>query len=146
MFRILILSMLLTFQAFAGYAQAAPGKIEVETRFNLSLPPIKDSCKKLAARAEKEFKKSWQYGFDAPSDPTQIDLEQEETRLEREKKDGVHHASYLAPVGSDVIFLSRRQATGSDASLFVDCKKDQAFVSLRGGVVDLIRWFGPFQL
>lgn len=52
----------------------------------------------------------------------------------------------LAPLGSHPAGIGRAQLDGTYRSLFVDCETRQAYVSKRGGVVDVTYWFGPFGL
>lgn len=50
----------------------------------------------------------------------------------------------LAPIGSHPAGPSSQQMDGTWRTLFVDCEKHQAYVSKRGGVIDITYWYGPY--
>ena len=52
----------------------------------------------------------------------------------------------LVPLGSHPTGLLAPQLDGTFRSLFVNCETRQAYVSKRGGVIDITYWYGPFGL
>jgi hypothetical protein len=53
---------------------------------------------------------------------------------------------YLVPLGSHPVERMARQLDGSFHSVFVNCQTRLAYIAKRGGVIDSIYWFGPFDL
>jgi len=54
--------------------------------------------------------------------------------------------SPLVPYGSHPAGARSPQLDGTLRSLFVNCETRQAYVSKRGGVIDITYWYGPFGL
>lgn len=52
----------------------------------------------------------------------------------------------LIPYGSHPAGPLIRQLDGTFRSLYVNCETRQAYVSKRGGVIDITYWYGPFVL
>lgn len=52
----------------------------------------------------------------------------------------------LVPFGSHPADVPARQLDGTLRALFVNCETRQAYVSKRGGVIDITYWYGPFGL
>ena len=52
----------------------------------------------------------------------------------------------LVPVGSRLAGKPVPQMDGTARSLYVNCETRQAYVSKRGGVIDITYWYGPFGL
>lgn len=52
----------------------------------------------------------------------------------------------LVPYGSHPAGAASPQLDGTYRSLFVNCETRQAYVSKRGGVIDITYWYGPFGL
>ena len=52
----------------------------------------------------------------------------------------------LVPFGSHRAGEPVPQMDGTARSLYVNCKTRQAYVSKRGGVIDITYWYGPFGL
>ena len=57
-----------------------------------------------------------------------------------------HSKGLLIPLGSHPTGLLTPQLDGTYRSLFVNCETRQAYVSKRGGVIDITYWYGPFGL
>jgi hypothetical protein len=60
--------------------------------------------------------------------------------------DGAPRSVYLVPLGSHPVERMARQLDGSFHSVFVNCQTRLAYIAKRGGVIDSIYWFGPFNL
>ena len=60
--------------------------------------------------------------------------------------DGARRSVYLVPLGSHPVARMVRQLDGSFHSVFVNCQTRLAYIAKRGGVIDSIYWFGPFDL
>ena len=52
----------------------------------------------------------------------------------------------LVPYGSHPAGDARAQLDGTFRALFVNCETRQAYVSKRGGVIDITYWYGPFTI
>ena len=52
----------------------------------------------------------------------------------------------LVPFGSRLAGKPVPQMDGTARSLYVNCETRQAYVSKRGGVIDITYWYGPFGL
>lgn len=128
----------------AHVAIASPLPLKIETRY--SPQTIPSSCTGIVAKAEEKYRENWKFGFDDPVDWVQVDLEHELRVREEEKRNGNVTARFLAPVGSQVVFLMQPSGYGTYASMFVNCETSQAYISLRGGYVDHDRWTGPYDL
>jgi len=50
------------------------------------------------------------------------------------------------PLGSHPVDRMARQLDGTFHSVFVNCQTRLAYIAKRGGVIDSIYWFGPFDL
>lgn len=64
---------------------------------------------------------------------------------DKQESDGVVNSYYLAPVGFHVAALMERDMQGNFRSIFVDCQTGEKYLSLRGGIADQTRWFGPIK-
>ncbi|WP_184236719.1 hypothetical protein [Massilia timonae] len=64
---------------------------------------------------------------------------------DKTESDGVIKSYYLAPVGFHAAALMERDMQGNFRSIFVDCQTGEKYISLRGGVADQTRWFGPIK-
>ena len=60
--------------------------------------------------------------------------------------DAAPRSVYLVPLGSHPVERMARQMDGSFHSVFVNCQTRLAYIAKRGGVIDSIYWFGPFNL
>jgi hypothetical protein len=60
--------------------------------------------------------------------------------------DAAPRSVYLVPLGSHPVERMARQMDGSFHSVFVNCQTRLAYIAKRGGVIDGIYWFGPFDL
>jgi len=60
--------------------------------------------------------------------------------------DAAPRSVYLVPLGSHPVERMARQLDGSFHSVFVNCQTRLAYIAKRGGVIDSIYWFGPFDL
>lgn len=52
----------------------------------------------------------------------------------------------LVPLGSHAASPASLQMDGTLRTLFINCETRQAYVSKRGGVIDITYWYGPFAL
>jgi len=123
----------LTFSCSA-FAYDPQQSLKLEYRFSDSSVPLE--CESNAAIAQKDFEEKWAVKLNEP-----VKTEVVESSEDPEGKD----RKYLAPVGSNVVFLTKRQISGKLASLFINCRSREAYVLARGGIVDTSSWYGPFQ-
>lgn len=117
-----------------AYNASKPDPIELTYRFSKSVIP--PSCESLAVEAENKFNAKWVAHLLSPAETILIEPTEHPTEKDRR---------YLAPVGTEVVFYSQPQLSGQFASLFLDCKRRQAYVLARGGIRDVSTWHGPFK-
>jgi hypothetical protein len=137
------LSLVTVLSGVCSAAQAEP--IKVESRYSPS--PYPDSCAELANLATVNYTSKWESGLGDPAEYIHVNAAEEAKEIEKFKATGqVRLGKYLAPVKSHTVFRERTNLVGHSASLFVNCKERLAYVSIRGGLHDGIRWFGPYPL
>lgn len=118
----------------SAHQKAEIDPIPIEYRFTFA--PISQDCEDKAKTAVELFNRKWVAHLFVPAKTVLVKSGDE--RAEKEKE-------YLAPVGSQMVFLEQRQLTGQFATLFINCDKKLAYVLARGGVVDAQTWYGPFK-
>lgn len=59
---------------------------------------------------------------------------------------GAQRSGYRVPLGSHPVDRMARQLDGTFHAVFVNCQMQVAYIAKRGGVIDSIYWFGPFDL
>ena len=85
---------------------------------------------------------------DAPPDPACADLIRQALARDAQREftlAGMLNRSPL-PLGGHRASAPALQMDGTARSLFVNCETRQAYVSKRGGVIDITYWYGPFGL